>query len=524
MLIKDLQENPREPRIFRGRVLEKVYINDSICRIRLSDDQGSIIYCLLQGIHWSEKIKEFKETQKIILGPSKLITVPAKYNQFYRPDVKESTVSPLIFHYNVHDFGLRIREDFSVSKHVEGFQTIHCILDDLNSSRLVRSSVTAVIIDFYNKPDVSTSSAENFYRIKLIDSSIDLSKHINLNVYLRKNYNFRRVSIGDIVIVQGVNFKLIQSRATGVYNVSSGSFAILSWVDGKIEFCTENFLLSDNMMTEFCALQNWIFNTLQHQKLMLNHFLSRTYEKQGIFDRVYYLVQILHDFPEAGQSTLVFGDPQKLAYLVLLTPLIAHVESPNWVKLSQIKIFDNKIEMLSNSSMVIVPEWAPIIKSLPLPTSSVIKAVMAEFSQKIGRDLTITINHKHTQQPNMNLFSLMDPNDKTPFTRLKALVVDFQPRIIGYGVYKEDLGMGYSGLVKLYSNSEILTVFIFGKSSHLFYNLNEADSYSAIVGKIEKIQNNLLNCFGSVELGLKRLIKDNIVYLVLSETEIKYYD
>lgn len=524
MLVRDLQESNREQRIFRGRVLEKVFINDSVCRVRLADELGDVVYCLLQGVHWSEKIKDFKETQKIILAPSKIITVPAKYNQFYRPEILGTVVSPLIFHYNVHDFDLKFREDCSVAKYVEGFQTINSINEQLCNCNFVRSSIIGVIIDFYNKPDVSNSSAENFYRIKLVDSSIELLKHVNLNVYLRKNYNFRKVSIGDVVIVQGVNFKIYQSRVMGIYNVSSGNFAILSWVDGKIEFCTENFVLSDNMMTEFCGLQNWIFNNLQYQKLMLNHFLSRSYEKLGIYDKVFYLIQILHDFPESGQSTLIFGDPYKLAYLVILTQLISHVESPNWVKLSQIKINENKIEMLNNSSLVIVPEWAPIIKSLPPPTSSVIKEVMLQFSQKIGRDLTLTINHKHTQQPTLNLHSLLDPSDQTLYTRLKALVIDFHPRTIGYGIHKENSRLVYSGLIKLYSSSEILTVFVFGKSSNLFYNINETDSYSTIITKIEKIQNNLLNCFGLVEFGLKRLIKDNTVYLVLSETEIKYFD
>ena len=63
-----------------------------------------------------------------------------------------------------------------------------------------------------------------------------------------------------------------------------------------------------------------------------------------------------------------------------------------------------------------------------------------------------------------------------------------------------------------------------GHNSELFYNIKDNDDYSAIEQKVTKAQDFLLKGYGWIELGIKRIIKQEKVFLILSETEIKSYD
>ena len=133
MLIRHLRETNKENRVFRGEIVEKVPLCDGICRVLLIDEQGDLVYCLLQGMHWFDKIKSINIGQKVILAPSKVIEVPKRHKKFYAPEVKGKFVSELFFHYNKHDFELGIREDSSIRRNVEGFLSLDGVNEKLEN-------------------------------------------------------------------------------------------------------------------------------------------------------------------------------------------------------------------------------------------------------------------------------------------------------------------------------------------------------------------------------------------------------
>ena len=502
--------------------MEKVPLCDGICRVLLTDEQGDLVYCLLQGMHWFDKIKSINIGQKVILAPSKVIEVPKRHKKFYAPEVRGKFVSELFFHYNKHDFELGIREDASVRRSVEGFLALDGVHEKLEVAENLRGSIVGILLDFYIKPNTSSKSIENFYRIRIIDDTIQVGQPVQLNLFIRKVYPLKKVSIGDVVIAQGVSFRKKQNLVVGVHNSSSGGFAVLSWQDCRIEYCSEEFQLSENMMGSVCKLQNWIFNVLQYQSFLIQ--LSVPTPPYFMQDLVLYLVQIHHEFPEAGQSTLVFGDPYRLAYMIVPTSMISHITCFHWIKLSSIKLYHQKIELNENSSLVIVPDWTTKVKSYPPISQTSIKQVLNEFGKVIGRDLYVCINHKHTQTPYMELNKLLNQEIYEEFARIKALVIDFHPRSIGIGVVKCKDDLGYSGIMKAYSGETILTIYISGISANMFYGINCHDEYNDVVMKVTKVQENLMKGYGWVEFGVKRVLHEGQIILFLSETEIKNYD
>jgi hypothetical protein len=522
MLVRHLRETTKEQRVFRGEIVEKVFLCEGTCRVLLVDEQGDLVYCLLQGMHWFEKIKEINLGQKVLMVPSKVTEVPKRHKKFYAPEIKGKNVSDLFFHYNKHDFELGIRQDGSVRKQVEGFFPLDAIYEKLALAETTRGSIIGILLDFYIKPNISTKSVENFYRMRIIDDSVQVNQSIQLNLFLRKVYSLKKVSIGDVIIAQGVNFRKKQSQVVGVHNSSSASLAVISWQDCRIEYCSDGFVLSEQMMGTVCRLQNWIFNVLQYQPFLIQ--LSQPTPPYFSQDLVLYLVQMHHEFPETDQSTLVFGDPLQLAYMIIQTSLVSHISCLHWVKVSSIKLFHQKIELNENSSLVILPDWTAKVKSYPPVSQLSIRQVLNEFGKVIGKDLYVNINHKHTQMPCMQPDRLLDFENFEEFARVKGLVIDFHPRESGIGVVKARDGYEYVGLMKVYSFSIVLTVYICGKSSKMFYGVNEHDEFNEIVTKVRKVQNNLLKGYGWVELGVKRVRNDQQVYLFLSETEIKNYD
>ena len=52
----------------------------------------------------------------------------------------------------------------------------------------------------------------------------------------------------------------------------------------------------------------------------------------------------------------------------------------------------------------------------------------------------------------MDVASLISLTDLTPYTKIKAIIIDFQPRIIGAGIVKKkgsNNSYSYSGLIKV---------------------------------------------------------------------------
>jgi hypothetical protein len=525
MLVGLLKESSKEQRIFRGEVVEKVEVFDGICRILLKDEVGDYVYCLVQGMQWFDKIKEIKIGQRILLCPSKVVKVLRRHKSFYTPDIKGQNVSPLYFHYNTHDIDLGISIDNSINKNIQGFYKLNEIFSWLQEKNSVRCGIIGVIIDFYMKNTDDSTALENYYRIKIVDDTIDTKLCININFYMKKVYLLKKISVGDIIVAQNVNFYKKKSYFNGVHNRSSGSLGIFSWLDGRLEFSQEDFILSQSIMQSVIKLQNWIFNELQYSKVFPSGTLSLGLGSNSPVEVVLYLFQIFHDFPEPGLCTLLFCGQLNFGYLSVSPNLISHVRPNQWVKLSQVKLLGNKIELGEFSSIVSMPDWTSLIKTLVKPSAQEIKQALYEFNKISGLNSFRSIRTKHSQQSFMALADLLDFNDSTVFTRIKALVIEFNPTLVGLGVVRaKNNRLSYSCILKVWVNPQVLTVVVCGKDSDLFYGLCEYDQYSSVVSKVTKAQEALLKSQEWVELGIKRLVKGHKVLLVLSETEIKSYD
>ena len=89
------------------------------------------------------------------------------------------------------------------------------------------------------------------------------------------------------------------------------------------------------------------------------------------------------------------------------------------------------------------------MKTLQNPANMQIKQALYEFSNIIGQDSYVTLVSKHSQESFMQLPELVLTNNKTPFVKIKALIIDFHPRIIGLGIIKQNNKLSYTGLMKL---------------------------------------------------------------------------
>ena len=524
MLVNLLKETNKENRIFRGEVIESIEVYAGLCRILLKDEIGDLIYCLIQGMQWFDKIKNITHGQKIILAPSKIIKVTSKYKNFYTPDIKGKNVSDLYFHYNIYDFDLGINIEYSEKKPVQGFYPINEIFQWLDEKKNVKCSVIGVLVDFYMK---NSRLNENYYRLKVLDESSEGRNILTINLNLPKMYLLKNITLGDIIVAQNLKFIKKEGYYSGIHNYLSGSFAILSSIDCKVLFCLRAFILSENIIQSACILQNWIFNSFQYlpQKTVCVSRLSYL-NSMIAYDIILYLIQILNEFPESGNSTLIFSDTYIMGYLTLSAFLISHLKCNSWVKLSSVKYNNRKIEAYEYSSIIGIPIWNSLIKCLNIPTSVAIKQALAEFSEKIGQDSYVNACTKHSQERCMDVASLISLTDLTPYTKIKAIIIDFQPRIIGAGIVKKkgsNNSYSYSGLIKVWIDFEILTLLVCGKNSELFYGIASYDDYAEVLKKVERIQESLCKGYGWIELGIKRIMTEEKVILSISETEIKSY-
>lgn len=523
MLVSLLTTSNKENKIFRAEVIEKVEVCEGNCRVLLRDNIGDYVYCFFQGLLWQDKIKNITIGQKIILAPSKIIEVPPRYKKFYTPDVNGKQVSPLFFQYNSHDFDLGIRIDPSLPKPTYDFVCLNEVRSAVRESSKY-FSIVSVIVDFYIKPDQKVS--ENSYRFKLIDESIDMSDYMTLNAYMRKICTVKQISIGDILVAQNSKFIAKGNNCYGQHSKGLGSLAIFSWVDGKVEFCIENFVLTDSVTSAVCRLQNWIFTNFQYVNMVTKKtiFSINSVTALDTFDAVLYMIHIIPDYPEFSRSILVFCEPSSFAYMEAPSSAISHIKVNCWVKLSKVSIAGNRILISENSSIIAIPEWSSLVKSRPCPSSSNTKHALMMFTNATGIDSCVAVNTKHSQAQNLDCFSLVNPNEPSPYGRIYGIVVDFNPRNLGLGVHRFKNRLVYSSVIIFWMQGQLVTILVCGRNSDLFFGISEYDEYGEIVKKVEKVQRDLFKGSSMVELGVQRIVKDGKVVLILSETEIKSFN
>ena len=523
MLVKSLKESQKENRVFRAEVVSRVELFSGLCRILLKDERGDCIYCLVQGMQWFNKIKDLTPGQKILLAPSKILPVPLHHKTFYAPEIEHAFVSDLFFQYNPHDLDLGLSLDQSVQKFTPVFEDLSDILHKTNDQTWARYNISAVILDFAVK---TSRSSEHLYSLKLIDHSTPKRTSITFHLYLPKRYSIKGLCLGDIIVAQNLSLQRKPGSVPSlVHNRYSGSLAIFSSATCRVIFCLEDFTLSDHTMHSVCHLQAWLLHSPEsldfpaaclHKIAMLN---SRTCS-----DIVLYLTQTVPEHPENSYSTLIFSDCTGMGYLVAPSHLIPHISPRNWIRICSIRSQGNKLDLSEFSSFIIIPEWNCLIRALSAPCNAHMKEIQMQYRQILGENPCMEIKTAHSQKPCIGLHEVLDLQESRTLVRIKAIIIEFNPRVIGMGVVKTPRKtLGYTGILKAFIENEILDVLVCGKNSEQLYQITEYDEYPGLVKKIAAVQEKLLQS-AWVEIGIRRIIVEGRVVLVLSETEIKTYD
>lgn len=521
MLVAFLKENQLEKRVFRGEVVNKIDMCDGMCRILLKDELGEGVYCLIQGMQWLERIKELQIGQKLLLGPSKVLEVPVKYKPFYAPDIKGQQISNLYFHYNTHDFDLGLSVDCSISKLNHEFFPIQDALDLLKTSSNLKCDILGIVTDFCVK---NSSSSENFYLVRLVDNSTGKNNRLTLKLFFRENCKLNKISFGDILVAQRVNFQCKNQNVSATYNKYSGGFALFTQAC-KVYFCSGIFILTENIMNSVCKLQNWVFSRANFLPFEPNCvYKISNLNSRTPADIVLYLVQVLPNHPVANFSTLVLCDPLCMGYMAIPSKNVNHLHSKSWVRLGSMKSQGCKLDYTENSSFLIVPDWTTLVKPFTTPNAQQVKTILYESGQVLGQNPSIDVLTKYSQEPVMPINELIGLENLKNFARIHTLIIDFHPRDIGLGVVKTSKNtLSYTGLIKVWAENTLLDVFVYGKNSEFLYKITEFDDFAAVVKKVAMVQHKLMQD-NWVNLGVKRFFQGEIVVLALAATEIKSYN
>lgn len=216
MQIRDIRATSNEARVFRAEVIEKVQIYDCLVRLALSDSTNDVIYCLIEGIFWVEKLNLIILGDKLILGPFKVYLVSKEHVSFYAPKMNDKTISKFYIHYQPNDLNCKLELE---RLHQNSFPKI--IFTNLREcenlcfgSNLSRVNIIAVIIDYVVE---SRPEKDNLFKIKIVDQSSEAGKYAQINIFL-SDFSFNISSLGDIIVLRGVSFRKFKGKIVGTYN------------------------------------------------------------------------------------------------------------------------------------------------------------------------------------------------------------------------------------------------------------------------------------------------------------------
>ncbi|CAG9323012.1 unnamed protein product [Blepharisma stoltei] len=529
MLIRDITANLNESRIFRGEVLEIVQIHDTLTRFLLSDSSDDVIYCLLEGLFWVDKIRLIIVGDKLILGPFKVLKVPENFESFYAPKIEGKIVSDFYIHYQPHDLHCKLeleRVDTNPLSKIR-FKDLQECKNLATALSISRVNIIGVIVDFVIE---SRHEKDNLFKLKLVDQSLEEREFIQINIFLN-DFSLKISNLGDIFAGSGISFRTLKGKAIGTYNKLSKGFGIYSWKDCKLA-CVHNEIMQNEEMAErvYC-IQNWELEKLNKRDLTTGVTIrsigqANLYKYREV-DIFCYVIKVHHKFPDIPLSTILVCD--ETGFLVMQTYYcnLFNVKEEEWVKLREVKIEGNSIIYTHHSSIVHVAEWFLNIQQHIVGSPNGLKMIINEaqewycsYTNEASCEIKILVTTSSiTAAPLLDEAQLRDPLNTVELCRFKALLIDIQPRNIGEGIVENEGKIEFYGIMIVWSSNEILSVSISRDEAAQFFEFGENKTKEKILEKINEKIKLLFKGNNWMEIGIQRKVKGDEVKLKLVKTQ-----
>jgi len=133
-------------------------------------------------------------------------------------------ISENYIHYQPHDLNCKIElERLNINTLTRiPYKTLNECESLANNLSISRVNILGVIIDYVVENKLGK---DNFFKLRLIDQSLDIEKSIQMNIFL-KDSSINVMSIGDIFVANGVSFKIFKGKVVGTYNKLSKGFGV----------------------------------------------------------------------------------------------------------------------------------------------------------------------------------------------------------------------------------------------------------------------------------------------------------
>lgn len=532
MLVKGICENAKERRIFRGEVCEKAELCSDLCRVLLKDTADDLVYCLLQGGYWVSRAGLMNIGEKVLIGPYRVAQVPQEYSDFYAPSVPGQRVSGFYIHLGLNDSDFRIEQEKSGSPRpaLQHFRELSECHDIASANTLYRVSVVGVIVDYVFE---DKRPKDTLTKMKIIDGSTQ--NYIQLHLFTSFENRPEINGIGDIVVAHGVTFRHFHGKPQGTYNKLSGGLCTFSSVDASVAWSTHSFDLNSEIIERVCRLQNWVLEHAGSTDFSTGRTLPNLgHKKQHRFqhaDFICFVVENIENFPEHNHSLLILCDDTGYTKLQTLTCNVRTVPSGGWVKLREVKILENSLQLGKHSSVVPIPEWALNVQGHLQDTIPGLEA-MKEQARRWVRGLCREVNAQKERIVTSGLLEeqrltgsgqVLNPLSGGEYVRVRGLGLDLQPRDIERGLLWGTTGWEFQGLLYVWSEGALLEVILSGAESGYFFSLDPTEGRALAVSRIVHGRELLFEGNNWLELCLKRTLHQGGVYLKLTATSLNSY-
>ena len=498
----------------QAEVMARTELSDSFTRLLLQDSAGQALYCWLEGESWTQTARRFQVGAHLTLGPYLRCKVPAEYADFYLPTVQGLAIADCCIHFPPNDSSV------ALGLSSERLMTLQEAQEQALLQPGLRCDLAGVLVDLVQRDTCN----DRLWRLKLADASL-AGESVSVHLFVKKQDPLRPQfgALGDIVVLQSVNFALYQGRPQVSVNRNSGGWGIFRLGTGEPEAMSAGFKDSEAVKLQREALRNWAGEWFSQHSLCrsdltvprLGQLSKYRYKKVDVVGKV---VRLCKGFPP-GMSSILLCDESGFACIECFDFNFEGLTEGCWAKARQVKV-EATLRLDQYSSVVPIPETfhdvQARLRGADLPGMALIThEALTLLQQRVwafeqGRERLVT----HCLDDQIPLWAgkeALSPLSPRRYVRLKGLLLGMEPGL------PDCLEPHFGAMLRCLCDGEVVEVLLGEQEGREFFgllSLEGADAQRHVAKRLELLS----SANHWVELGVQRVVWDNRVLLRLYRT------